>query len=465
MPNDQPTDIMQQLYGGGKADEEPSMSEQILNGFLERFIKPDEVTPPHAQSFDEYFSKTVSPARNAVANIMMGMGAGLTGQRFQSVREQRLKQWQDQQQQAFEEKKLQQQKVLEAVQTARIMAAKEMEARQDAAKQQQDAIIKAAEFDQRGKHWANQDYNAANPPATGDLRIFETLLPDIMKDKNVTSKWDAYKGFLAAQEAAKGKTPNRDDQYIAIKSKPKASWTPEETSFVAGFDKWVDKTKVEPGVLRIDALAETRGIPMLDTKNGNAPVLLNWNDINTAQQKEPGRYMPASTSVPALNKTALMEDIRGNVQQVRDSLAAMPNFDTMDKAKISIALRSRDPRSSISALISGGAMGSLTSQQQEYLIRVTNLVENAMAMRSVLGAGQGSEDLRSAITATIPGPTTPNKNYALKQLDIFERVLDRLERGVPKVPLRTDLGGGTGGVPTVGGTFNGEKVLKVKKVK
>ena len=42
--------------------------------------------------------------------------------------------------------------------------------------------------------------------------------------------------------------------------------------------------------------------------------------------------------------------------------------------------------------------------------------------------------------ATIPGPATPNKAYASKQLDTFEKVLNRLERGVPKVPLRTDTG-------------------------
>jgi hypothetical protein len=236
------------------------------------------------------------------------------------------------------------------------------------------------------------------------------------------------------------KEPARDDKAIAIMQKPENERTPDEVAYLKGYDAWVKKTKVEPGVVRIEALGETRGpTALLDTKNGNAPILMNWNDYNHAIKAEPGRYIPAGTAVPALNKTALLEDIRGNVQQVRNSLGAMPDFGTMDKGKIALALRSRDPRGAISALISGGAAGALTPAQQDYLINTTNLIENAMAMRSVLGAGQGSEDLRSAIMATIPGPATPNKAYALQQLKVFERVLDRLGRGVPKVPLRTDI--------------------------
>lgn len=267
-------------------------------------------------------------------------------------------------------------------------------------------------------------------------------------DPKVQQLSDAITGL---QRTPAPKEPARDDKAIAIYAKPPEKRTPEEIAYLKGYEKYVNETKVQPGVVRMQVLGETRGVPMLDTKNQNTPTLLNWEQINAANKSEPGRYIPAGTSGPALTKTALMEDIRGNVQQVRDSLQAMPNFDTMDKAKIAVALRSRDPRGAMSALISGAAAGSLSPQQQEYLIRVTNLIENAMAMRSVLGAGQGSEDLRSAITATIPGPTTPSKDYALRQLETFEKVLDRLERGVPKVPLRTDLGGGAqgGAVPTV----------------
>ena len=82
----------------------------------------------------------------------------------------------------------------------------------------------------------------------------------------------------------------------------------------------------------------------------------------------------------------------------------------------------------------------LTPEQQTYLVRLATLNENAMAMRQVLGAGQGSDDVRRAIRATIPNAATPSKSYAFEQLDRFEKVLDRLGRGVLKVPLRGEKG-------------------------
>jgi microcystin-dependent protein len=242
-----------------------------------------------------------------------------------------------------------------------------------------------------------------------------------------------------------GKPMSADDKARAIFSKPEAQWTPEDQAFITGYKKVNDLTKVQPGVARMEVLGQTREYPVLDTQNGNSPAFLNAADINTANKQQPGRYMPAGPAAPALQKTALIEDIRGNVQAVRGNLQAMPDFNGMDKAKIALALRSRDPRGSISALISGGAAGALNPAQQDYLVNTALLIENAMAMRSVLGAGQGSEDLRSAIQATIPGPTTPNREYALKQLGQFEKVLNRLERGVPKVQLRNDVGAGQGG--------------------
>lgn len=199
--------------------------------------------------------------------------------------------------------------------------------------------------------------------------------------------------------------------------------------------------------IRLQGFLQGKEYPMLDTANQNSPVMLTPADINAANQREPGRYVPTGPSIPALRQTSLLEDIRGNVQQTRDSLNAMPDFDVMDKAKIALALRSRDPRSAISSLIASGAMGTLTPPQQDYLINVTNLIENAMAMRTVLGAGQGSEDLRNAIQAVIPGPTTPSREYAQKQLNTFEKTLNRLERGVPTVPLRTNTGAEGGRAP------------------
>ena len=196
--------------------------------------------------------------------------------------------------------------------------------------------------------------------------------------------------------------------------------------------------------LRMDGLAQMREYPVINKKTGELEMQ-NAKTINA----NPGAYAPAGEGAKSMNKLALIEDIRGNVQQVRQSLQNMPEFSPEMRTKIAVAMRSRDPRGTVGALLSGEAAKQLSPAQQDYLINTSLLIENAMAMRSVLGAGQGSEDLRSAITATIPSATTPTVGYASKQLDQFEKVLNRLERGVPNMPLRggaPDSGNNSGNV-------------------
>jgi len=148
--------------------------------------------------------------------------------------------------------------------------------------------------------------------------------------------------------------------------------------------------------------------------------MVNAADLNA----NPGRYAPAGKGGKSLSKTVLIEDIRGNVQAVRQCLQNMPEFSPGMRTQGAYALKQRAPRSAVSSLVTSEAAKTTSPEQQDYLINTALLVAKAMAMRSVLGAGQGSEDLRSAITATIPGPTTPTKEYGLKQLDAFEAVLD-----------------------------------------
>lgn len=206
------------------------------------------------------------------------------------------------------------------------------------------------------------------------------------------------------------------------------------------------ETRIQPAIERENAYASTREYPVIDTANGNRLVYASAADINSANTTTPGRFAPAAQGDKALGKTALIEDIRGNVASVRQSLQnpKMPEFTAGQRSAIALALGGPDPGGALTAAFRGGVLGSLTPEQQDYLINMAQLEENAMAMRSVLGAGQGSEDLRNAIRATLPGPRTPSKLYASKQLDAFEKVLNRLEKGIPNVPL---AGTGTAATP------------------
>jgi len=209
------------------------------------------------------------------------------------------------------------------------------------------------------------------------------------------------------------------------------------------FQEYTRQTKIVPAQVRVEGIGQTREMPVMDTQNGNALQYLSASDINAANKSQPGRYIPAVEGAKALSKTATIEDIRGNIQAVRENLQnpKMPEFTAQQRAQIAVALGNEHAQDALSSAFRGGVLGNLTDEQQDFLINMAQLKENAMAMRSVLGAGQGSQDLRDAITSTLPGPRNPSKAYGLNQLKKFESVLDRLEKGIPKVPLAQGGGG------------------------
>jgi len=188
---------------------------------------------------------------------------------------------------------------------------------------------------------------------------------------------------------------------------------------------------------RAEGFGNIRQLPAIDTKNNNNLVYANANNINSINRSEPGRFIPATQAERALNKTALIEDIRGNINMARNSLAKLKtNFTPGQRAAISYVLKSGDPKSASGAFMQGSIASSLSPDQMDYVTDIFQLHENAMAMRSVLGAGQGSDELRAAILATVPGGATPSKQWGGMQLNKFENVIDRLSRGVPGVPLK-----------------------------
>jgi hypothetical protein len=192
-----------------------------------------------------------------------------------------------------------------------------------------------------------------------------------------------------------------------------------------------------------------RTVQMLDTQQGNRPVTITVGQLT----ENPERYVSAGAGVPALNKATLLEDIRGAIGRTRTALQGMPEFSPTQASQIAIIMGSGDP-GMFRSFFQTGVGQTLTPEQQDYLIQLFQLRENAMAMRSVLGAGQGSDELRAAILRTVPGAATPSKQYAAKQLDAFEQTLDRLSRGIPNVPLRP-MPGETGRQPESSGNYAG----------
>ena len=92
-----------------------------------------------------------------------------------------------------------------------------------------------------------------------------------------------------AVENKPAKELNKDDRAIAIMGKPKAQWTPEEASFMQGYDNYVKKNKVDPGVLRMDVLNESKNVPIVDP---NDPT--HQRVIYVSPQDARGQSAPSS---------------------------------------------------------------------------------------------------------------------------------------------------------------------------
>lgn len=197
------------------------------------------------------------------------------------------------------------------------------------------------------------------------------------------------------------------------------------------------------------AFVGARPYATVDTETGQ-PIWVSGTDLTHDRS---GRYAPVAPAEKAMTKTALIEDIRGSIQNTRQAVSGLKN-DFPEEARLQLykAVNSTDPSGAINNLIGGEFGKSLKPDQQDYLIQVQQLAEQAMAMRSVLGAGQGSDDVRKAIGATIPSTGAFSKDYAQKQLNAFEMVLNRVNRGVLKVPLRPmQSAGGSPFPPAPGG--------------
>jgi hypothetical protein len=196
----------------------------------------------------------------------------------------------------------------------------------------------------------------------------------------------------------------------------------------------------------------TRPVPVLDTQNGNAPAEVSFSEM----QKQPGRYIPASIGAKAISTSNMFEDIARTSRATRDAINGLKeDFPEDMKAKIAVALTADDHGTTMSALLASSSLAHLSDDQFQFLVAARQLSENAMSMRSILGAGQGSEDVRRAIQGTLPSLLSPNRKYALMQLDAFDKTLQQLHGAVQNVPLNTQrwsvTGGGRAGAQPSGG--------------
>jgi hypothetical protein len=275
--------------------------------------------------------------------------------------------------------------------------------------------------------------NLGERPTIGDVALWK------QQEEREKEGTELQKAAIAAKDRA----PNELEYVTAGSRVGTPQEQPGDKEKKAAIDyKTEEAKKVAEG--RGKGYAEFRPQAVADSFDNNNITTMTQAEIAEGNKKEPGRFklITPSEYAKAENRTALLGDIRMNIDATKESLGGLTNdFDQKQRFKIYEAMKVEHPSGAIGNLIAGEFGKSLTPDQQQYLVDISALQENAMAMRSVLGMGQGSEDLRNAIRATIPSAGTYSKSYASKQLKKFDQILNRLESGVLKVNLRTDTGG------------------------
>jgi len=192
----------------------------------------------------------------------------------------------------------------------------------------------------------------------------------------------------------------------------------------------LDKAKARQTQMNayVNAREKAYQYSVIDKTTGE-PTMASSYDIN----KNPGKYMAGALGQQLKNRAGIFDEINYTKDQFNDALGKLTedDFNALPRAQIAMALKSRDPRSAMSEFMGSQVGTTLSPAQVDYVTGLLSMTESAMALRSIAGMGQGSDTLRAAITGMLPGPSTPSKSYAERQMRLFKGELDALHKPVP----------------------------------
>jgi hypothetical protein len=180
--------------------------------------------------------------------------------------------------------------------------------------------------------------------------------------------------------------------------------------------------------IRTGGLLQRGLTPAIDTTTGQLTLITALDNIHN-----PGKFIPASQGDKSMTRESVFSDIKMNSGMAREAINNLKKpFSTEQRGQLAMALSSSDPAHAWDAFWHSSIADTLTPDQVDYVTSIASIQENAMALRSVQGLGQGSDELRSAIRKMVPSGETPNPQFGNRQLDIFDAIVSRLESGVPK---------------------------------
>jgi hypothetical protein len=347
------------------------------------------------------------------------------------------------------------------------------------------------EVQQRLKTGAAPQFVASHEDPSGQLwnterDVFSGKLTDLPGGKTAPKGvWkqvlNEHGDFMLTNDVTKETVPMRDEKGEVVRGWPKgrsgpvttaaqkpvgvfrggkaytpadAGWTPDMQSELDQYEKgWTEaQTVLTERVMKSATARATAWLEMpiwaFDTQTGTMVGVKRKDVVNS-----PGRYSAPTEAQQMLNRRSLFTEIDSTGRLVSDAISRLPNdaFDAEARAQIAYVLR--DPASPLSAWDSfktSTVAKTLSPEQMEYVIDLVSLAESALSLRTLGGMGQGSDQLRTAIVRMLPGAGTPSREWAEKQMSVFNVEVNALRRSLPSLgsPGRTgipgDNSGGTG---------------------
>lgn len=185
-------------------------------------------------------------------------------------------------------------------------------------------------------------------------------------------------------------------------------------------------SEVSPSAARGEAYGAFRPVQAIDA-NGNARYM-------TAGQAEATGAAPAGLGSQVMSKQAQFKDIYSGIGNMRAAMAGIAKqpLDALTVAKLTMATRETDPTVA-KQVMDTIATQNLSPEQQDFVVALGQLNERALSLRNLAGMGNGSDQVRAAIRATLPGAKSGNIDMMRKQLDSVQNLVDNLHTGVPNI--------------------------------
>jgi hypothetical protein len=155
-------------------------------------------------------------------------------------------------------------------------------------------------------------------------------------------------------------------------------------------------------------------------------------------RENPGQYAASSPAMQMTNRRAIFDEIDSTGQQMMQAINEMGDepFPQEARAKLAAVLSQPDSESAESAwhsFLKSNVADTLTDGQMKYATALLSMQESAMALGGVGGLGRGTNKVRTAVQAMLPGAGTPSGKYAKRQMQLFGVELNALRKSALNV--------------------------------